>query len=42
MDNWDYIVLSFETLLKGLNVGGSKSPEFSLTEITTLPGVCRD
>jgi hypothetical protein len=42
MDNWEYTVLSFETLLKGLYMGGSKSPEFSLTEITTLAGVCRD
>ena len=42
MDNWEYTVLSFETLLNGVYMGGLKSPEFSLTEITTLHGVCRD
>jgi len=36
MDNWEYAVLSFGTLLNGSYMGGSKSPEFSLAEITTL------
>ena len=30
VDNWEYTILSFEILLNGLYMRGSKSPEFSL------------